>query len=129
MNVKKLTPVLYVDTIERSLEFWVDRLGFKKTIEVPAGDRLGFVALERDDVELMLQTHASAAEDVPVVAEAVARSSSALYIEVDDLDMVRGIADGSEVVVPERTTFYGTREIGLRSPGGHVVIFATRSDT
>ncbi len=129
MRIKKLTPVLYVDAIEPSLGFWVDRLGFQKTIEVSAGDRLGFVGLERDGVELMLQTYASAAEDVPAVAELAAGSSSVVYVEVDDLNVVRSVADAVGEVVPERTTFYGAREIGLRSPGGHVLIFAARNET
>ena len=129
MRIKKLTPVLYVDAIEPSLGFWVDRLGFQKTIEVPAGDRLGFVGLERDGVELMLQTYASAAEDVPAVAELTAGSSSVIYVEVDDLNVVRSVADALGEVVPERTTFYGAREIGLRSPCGHVLIFAARNET
>jgi hypothetical protein len=29
-----------------------------------------------------------------------------------------------EVVVPRRQTFYGMDEIGVREPGGHVVMFA-----
>jgi hypothetical protein len=32
------------------------------------------------------------------------------------------------VVVPERNTFYGTREIAVREPGGNVVTFAEFKD-
>jgi hypothetical protein len=28
------------------------------------------------------------------------------------------------VVIPERTTFYGAREIGIKDPGGHYLTFA-----
>jgi len=28
--------------------------------------------------------------------------------------------------MPERMTFYGMREIGVREPGGHIAIFAAR---
>jgi hypothetical protein len=35
----KLTPVLIVDEIEKSLLFWVDRIGFTKTAEMPEGDK------------------------------------------------------------------------------------------
>ena len=41
MRLKGLTPVLVVDAIEPVLGFWVDRLGFKKTTEVPHEGRLG----------------------------------------------------------------------------------------
>ena len=38
MTVKRITPVLFVQAIEPVLPFWVDALGFEKTIEVPGGD-------------------------------------------------------------------------------------------
>ena len=31
---------------------------------------------------------------------------------------------GAEVVMAERTTFYGAREIGIKDPGGHYLTFA-----
>jgi len=58
--MKKLTPVLYVDAIEPCLPFWVDRLGFSKTVEVPHENAIGFVILARDGLELMYQTWAIA---------------------------------------------------------------------
>ena len=50
------TPVLIVEEIEKSLPFWVDRLGFQKPVEVPDGDRLGFAILVNDGAEVMFQT-------------------------------------------------------------------------
>lgn len=32
--------------------------------------------------------------------------------------------EGANVVVPVRKTSYGAREIGVREPGGNVVVFA-----
>jgi uncharacterized glyoxalase superfamily protein PhnB len=122
--MKKLTPVIVVDEIEPSLEFWVDRLGFEKTMEVPAGDKLGFAAVQAGSVELMFQTQASAATDLPELAEASLERSAALFIEVSDLDTLRPRLEGVERVVPERTTDYGAREIWVRAPCGSVVGFA-----
>ena len=62
--IKKLTPVLMVDAIEPCLPLWVDRLGWNKTVEVPEGDRLGFVILEKDGAEVMYQTWESVEKDV-----------------------------------------------------------------
>src|SRR6202158_5016441 len=70
MNVKRITPVLFVKEIEPVLPFWVDDLGFTKTIEVPHGDSLGFVALQKGNTEVMYQSYASVGEDMPLVAEA-----------------------------------------------------------
>ncbi len=52
MNVKRITPVLYVKEIEPCVSFWVERLGFQKTAEVPEGDRLGFVILQKGNLEI-----------------------------------------------------------------------------
>lgn len=120
----KITSVLYVDAIEPCLEFWVDRMGFVKTALVPHGDRLGFVILVAGGTELMLQSWASVeADDARFMAGPRGRSS-ALFIEVDDFADTRRRLDGADIVVPERVTFYGMREIFVRAPGDHLVGFA-----
>ena len=124
MTVKKLTPVLVVDEIEPALKFWVERLGFTKTVEVPHGDGLGFVILVQDGVELMYQTRASVKDDMPSVAREMKGRSVVLFFEVADLAAIEKALKGVEVVVPRRQTFYGMDEIGVREPGGNIVIFA-----
>ena len=66
--MKKLTPLLAVEAIEPSLAFWVEALGFARTVEVPHDDALGFVILEKDGYEVMMQTIASIKADVPAAA-------------------------------------------------------------
>ena len=121
--MKKLTPVLYVEEIEPALPFWVDRLGFEKTVEVPEGDRLGFVILQKGGVEIMYQTRHSVQNDIPALAGQPMRGSF-LFIEVEDLDAVARALDGVEPVVPRRKTFYGADELIVREPAGNVVTFA-----
>ena len=121
--MKKLTPNLIVDSVEECLRFWVDRLGFETTVEVPDGDRVGFVILKRGDLELMLQSRGSLQKDVPAIAEGLYRA--VLYFEVHDLGPIRTALEGWPRVTPERTTFYGTREIIVKEPAGHVVFFAS----
>jgi len=121
----KLTPVLIVEEIEKSLPFWVDRMAFQKTVEVPEGDRLGFVILERQGAELMMQSLASVRKDEPRFARNGC-NNTALFIEVEDFADVLKRLDGYPIVMPERTTFYGMREIGVYEPGGHTVVFAAK---
>lgn len=120
----KLTPVLLVDSIEKSLPFWVERLSFEKTAEVPEGGALGFVMLAKDGVELMLQTWASVEKDVPSLLHRGSTDSAGMFLVVDDFEDVKRRLQGYPIAVPERTTFYGMREIGVRDPGGHFVVFA-----
>jgi hypothetical protein len=120
--MNKLTANLIVDAIEPCLELWVERLGFAKTVEIPDGDRLGFVILRRDAVELMLQTRASLAKDVPTISDGPYRS--VLYIDVPDLAALRVALEGWPLVVPERKTFYGAHELIVADPAGNHIFFA-----
>jgi glyoxalase/bleomycin resistance protein/dioxygenase superfamily protein len=123
MNVTRITAVLFVQEIEPVLPFWVEQLGFTKTIEVPQGNKIGFVALQKGSTEVMYQSYASVAEDVPLIAE-TRKGPTFLYIEVDNLDAVLNALKSSKIVQPERTAFYGMREVGFQEPGGHYVTFA-----
>jgi len=122
VKLNKLSPVLVVDAIEPCLSFWVDRLGFTRITEVPEGDRLGFVILQKDGIEVMYQSRESVRKDIPVLADAPAGGTT-LYIDVADVVAVERAVKGAEVVVPRRKTFYGADEIGVREPGGNAVIF------
>ena len=123
----KITPVLMLEEIEKSLPFWVDRMGFAKTVDVPEGDRLGFVILVRDGAELMLQTIESVRKDTPQFVPAGNSHDVGLFIEVQDFADILKRLEGYPTALSERTTPYGMREIGVREPNGHVVIFAARS--
>jgi uncharacterized glyoxalase superfamily protein PhnB len=121
---KQLTPVLIVDAIEPVLPFW-ESLGFERTAEVPHGDRLGFVIFSAGGVEVMYQTRASIADDLPAVLEAPAPGAADLFVTVDDLDAVAvRIPKSAPVLVARRTTFYGADETIVRDPAGNVVCFA-----
>jgi uncharacterized glyoxalase superfamily protein PhnB len=124
IEVKKVTAVLLVEEIEPCLNFWVDRLGFAKTAEVPDGNKLAFVILQKGSTEMMYQTFASVEKDNAEVAKDARRGPTFLYVEVDDLDAVIAALKGVPVVMPVRTTFYGAKEIGVKDPAGHFVTFA-----
>jgi len=124
MSVKKLTPVLFVEKNESVLSFWTQHLGFIKTVEVPEGDRLAFVILQQGNAEVMYQSFASADKDLPAIAGDIRKGPTFLYLEVDDLETVKAATAGMHIYMPERTTFYGSREIGVKDPAGHFITFA-----
>ncbi|HYM79599.1 MAG TPA: VOC family protein [Candidatus Dormibacteraeota bacterium] len=124
MNVKKVTPVLFVQDVEPCVKFWVERMGFQKTVEVPDGNKLAFAMLQKGNVELMYQSYASADKDVAAVSQVVRKGPTFLYVEVESLDQAIAATKGAEVVMPVRTTFYGSKEIGIKDPAGHMITFA-----
>jgi uncharacterized glyoxalase superfamily protein PhnB len=123
-TVKKITPILFAQEIEPCIQFWTESMGFKKTAEVPEGNKIGFVILEKDGLELMYQSYASVEKDNPATAAAVKRGPTFLYIDVENLDQALAATRGAEVVLPVRSTFYGAKEFGIKDPVGHYIIFA-----
>lgn len=122
MSIKKVTPLLFVEEIEPCLSFW-EKVGFTRGPEVPHGDKLGFVILQHGDVEIMYQTRASVAQDVPALGNS-AMQGSFLFIEVADLDAIEKALSGVTPVVPRRKTFYGSEELIVKEPAGNAVTFA-----
>jgi len=123
-EVKKITPILFAEEIEPCIQFWTEKIGFQKTIEVPESAKIGFVMLEKNGLELMYQSFASVDKDNAAIGAEVRKGPSFLYIEVADIDAALAAIKGAEIVMPMRTTFYQSKEFGVKDPVGHYLIFA-----
>lgn len=125
VSLKQLTPVLIVDAVEPCLKFWIDRLGFAVTNEVPGADgKLVFASVQLGPIEIMYQTRSSVEDERPGAARDLMGHSVALFITVEDLDKVEKCLEGVTVVKPRHQTFYGSTELYVREPGGNTVGFA-----
>jgi|SRR5579864_1692323 len=122
--VKKISPILFAEELEPCIQFWTEQLGFQKTVEVPEGNKIGFVILEKNGLELMYQSFASVDKDNAATGAEVRKGPTFLYIEVVDIDAALAAIKGAEIVMPMRTTFYQAKEFGIKDPVGHYLIFA-----
>ena len=77
----------------------------------------------------MLQTIESVIKDAPQFAPKGRPNVNnvGLFVEVKDFEDVLKRLMGYPIALPDRTTFYGMREIGVYEPSGHTVIFAART--
>jgi uncharacterized glyoxalase superfamily protein PhnB len=124
-RLKHLTPVLVVESVEPCIAFWREKLGFTVENEVPGpGGKLVFASAQRDGIEVMYQTRESVVADQPAIAKELDGRSIVLFITVDSLDAVERAVALAPVVKPRHQTFYGSTELYVREPGGHVVGFA-----
>jgi len=124
MPVRKITPILFVERIEPVLPFWTQHLGFIKTVEVPDKEKLAFVILQQGTAEVMYQSFASVEKDMPSIVADIRKGPSFLYLEVDNLEIIKAAVSTADMYMSERTTFYGSREIGVKDPAGHFITFA-----
>ena len=122
--VKKATPILFVDDVQQSIDFFADTLDFAKTMEVPYDRGLQFAAVEANGVEIMFQ--AGDIDDPTFTKEELAArvGQGFLYFEVENLDKVLKNIQGAEIVKDLHTTGYGSKEIYIREPGGNILGFA-----
>ena len=123
MTIKKLTPNLYTDDVAACVKFWVDRLQFEKTVEVPEPNGIAFAALQKGTIELMYGSYASL-EREPLPAGSFQRGTGFLFIEVDDLDAVLAAMKDVPKVADVHKTFDGATEFSVKDPAGHLITFA-----
>lgn len=123
MTVKRLTPNLLADDVESCVKFWVERMHFEKTGEVPDGSKLAFASLQKGNFELMYQSYASMDKE-PEVAGLYQKGTGFLFLEVDDLDSVLAAMKGAPMVIGLHKTFYGSTEFTVKDPAGHMITFA-----
>ena len=89
------------------------------TVRVPDQGPLVFTILAGPAAEIMLQTRASLAEDLPAVAER--KPTHLLYGDVASLADATQTLPEATVLVPQRKTFYGANEIWFELPGGMIL--------
>jgi uncharacterized glyoxalase superfamily protein PhnB len=126
--MKNVTPVMFVNEVEPCIRFWKDRFGFEITAEVPEGQKIGFVILAKDTVQLMYQSWESVRKDVPALATEGKPNGVSLYVVVEDINQIEMKLQDVPKVIPRRDTFYGATEIGVRDPAGHIVCFSQHKD-
>lgn len=123
IEIRRATPILYLEALEPAFDLW-DRLGFERKVEVPHGQAVGFAILEKDGVEVMLQTLESARADEPRLAARLVTGQGVVYFDVTDLAAIEEALRPEEVLVPRRSTPYGAEEVFAEDPAGNVLGFA-----
>jgi uncharacterized glyoxalase superfamily protein PhnB len=123
LAISKITTNLYTDDVAACVRFWVDRLHFEKTMEVPEGQNLAFAALKKGNLELMYGSYSSLSRDAGT-EHAYQRGTSFLFLEVEDVDSVFTAMAGAAIVSPIHKTPYGATEFTVKDPAGHLITFA-----
>lgn len=120
--IRSLASVLLVDRIEPCLAFWADRLGFEVTLRVEGEECLDFALLRKDGAEIVLRTRDSFEASTQGLLDIdFGRSGELIFLEVSDFDAVLDRLEGADVVIPERESPFGSREIFVREPSGRIV--------
>ena len=123
----KLTPNLLVASVERSLAFYVDTLGFERGMTVPDASPFAFASVTAGTIEIFFNDAAGAVKEYPAFAGKPIGATGTLFIEVEGVDALHDRLEPSvKIVMPIVTQFYGMREFAIEDPDGYVITFAER---
>jgi catechol 2,3-dioxygenase-like lactoylglutathione lyase family enzyme len=127
-HFKKLTPNLLVVSVERSLAFYEDILGFSRGMTVPDASPFAFASVTGGPIEIFFNEAATAVKEYPAFAGKPIGATGTLFIEVEGIDALHDrLKPSVRIVMPIVTQFYGMREFAIEDPDGYVITFAERT--
>lgn len=117
--VRQLKPLLAVQNIQRSVEFYRDRLGFALTGEAENEGKMFWCSLERGGAAIMLQQ----AEEEDGPAKGRGRGIS-FYFICDDADAIYAeLTSRGLKLSPPSVAYYGMKQVVVPEPDGYYLCF------
>lgn len=128
-EIKKLTPNLIVSSVEQSLAFYCEVLGFTKTATVPDESPFVFAMVHSGSAEIFFNARGAAIEEYPALAKLPIGGTLTLYMEVSDVaKLYDELKTRVKVTMPLEKKFYGATEFAFEDPDGYVITFAQRTE-
>ena len=117
LRFTQLTYVLAVPDVDATARWWMDVMGFERWIEVE-----GWAFLRRGPVHLRIG-------DCPDAIDPAALGDHQFlaYVELEDVDALHAeiAPKGADIIMGPKDQDWGMREMGVRTPDGHRIMFAT----
>lgn len=136
MKFSDVTPNLIVASVERSLAFYRDVLGFSLVTTVPEASPFAFAWLQRDAVSVFLNSREAVRAEHDELGGRPIGGTATLYIALEADSAAAGVdamfaavAPRARVIMEPKDQFYGMREFGIEDPDGYVLFFAQRAGT
>jgi catechol 2,3-dioxygenase-like lactoylglutathione lyase family enzyme len=131
MKFSDVTPNLVVASVERSLAFYRDVLGFALVTTVPDAAPFAFAWVQRDGVSVFLNSLEAVRAEHSELAARPLGGTNALFITLEAGTIAEGvdamfasIGSRARVIMELKDQFYGMREFGIEDPDGYVIFFA-----
>jgi uncharacterized glyoxalase superfamily protein PhnB len=117
--VRELVPLLFVDDMRLSADFYMEKLGFVMEQKWEPQGKLAWCKLRRDGSAIMLQQ--ANEEDGPAGERG---RGIGFYFNCDDVDAMYAevVARGLAVKPPE-VAHYGEKQMSVRDPDGYSLCF------
>jgi predicted enzyme related to lactoylglutathione lyase len=122
MKLFKLSWDLVVEDVNRSVEFYVNLLGWEKLY----ADE-NFAKVKAGESELMIMSKTDFEKEMPEVNRPKNEGLTVMIIEVDNIEEAYNkIKDKVKIIRGPKVTDYGTKEFDFIDPDGYIVQFTQR---
>jgi uncharacterized glyoxalase superfamily protein PhnB len=138
MTFNKLTPNFEVQNIKKTVDFYVNVLGFSLVMAVPEtqdgieqtiadGKKYVFAMVVKDKVELMFQETESFKQDLKFAKGLSIAASISFYMEVNEVDKLYNDLKNKVSEISElKTAWHGMREFYIKDINGYILGFAEK---
>jgi uncharacterized glyoxalase superfamily protein PhnB len=122
---KGITTNLMVESVEESISFYRDTLGFSLITSVPSENgNLQFAILTKDGLNLMFQERGHLIKEYPILTTDKTLPSVTLYISVDNFEeLYIELKNKCKLLSDVHETFYGSKEFAVADNNGYVLTF------
>jgi catechol 2,3-dioxygenase-like lactoylglutathione lyase family enzyme len=130
MRIKRLTPMLNVSDIERSLDFYQKLAGFELVSPRETVAQWRWAWIKSGDGELMLSESGGPATRVDQSDSSRDEGWPAIYYFYPEnvVDLHTEVKRQEFQVSDLRVTFYGMKEFEVQDPDGHILWFGQETD-
>lgn len=134
--MKRLTPNMAVENVEKSVKFYTEILGFKVVLavsedksyigdEIKDGISCVWANVMFGEVGFMFQREDSFEADIAPVRDIGA--SASFYIEVENIEALYSSIKGKVEIIKElNTVWYGAKEFYIKDINGYILGFSQR---
>ena len=131
MKLNSLIPNLAVASVEQTIQFYRDNLGFEVVVTVPPVDEKVadylFAIVKKDGVSVMLQRSDSFREDVPFATQVDIGASASLFIDGEGIEALHAKLKRNNLRITDtKVTSYGMKEFYLKDNNGYVLCFGEK---
>ena len=118
-----ITTNIMVKNVKETIQFYEEKLGFKKVLSVPEkGEILNFAILNKDKISIMLQEQENLISEYPTLRTNEIVPTFTLFITVNDvLEIYNELKNTVKIAKELHKTFYGKDEFAIFDNNGNIL--------
>ena len=120
---ESITTNIMVKSVEDTLHFYINKLGFVKVLSVPMeGDVFDFAIVKKDNMAIMFQEQNNLEEEYPTLKVDEIKPTFTLFITVKNVnDVYLELKDKVDIAKDPHKTFYGKDEFAIFDNNGNIL--------